>query len=66
MALNQEKNSFNNLKRNKMEIKIENGKWIGNLILIDLFINLQRTFDKPLVRTKIDKKHNYQFKFDKK
>lgn len=49
-----------------MQIKIENGKWIGNLILIDLFINLQRTFEKPLVRTKIDKKHNYQFNFDKK
>ena len=45
-----------------MKIKIENGKWIGNLILIDLFINLQRTFKDPVVRTKIDKKYNYQFK----
>ena len=49
-----------------MEIKIENGKWIGNLILIDLFINLQRTFDKPLVRTKITKEHNYKFNFEKR
>lgn len=48
-----------------MEIKIENGKWIGHVILIDLFINLQRTFESPLVRTKIDKKHNYQFKNQK-
>ena len=49
-----------------MEIKIVNGKWMGHIILIDLFINLQRTFEKPLIRTKIDKKHNYQFKIDKK
>ncbi len=49
-----------------MEIKIENGKWIGDLVLIDLFINLKRTFKKPLIRTKIDKKHNYKFNFDKR
>jgi len=45
-----------------MEIKIENGKWTGNLILIDLFINLHREFKTPIVRTKISKENNYKFK----
>ena len=45
-----------------MEIKVENGKWNINNILLDLFINSKREI-KNVSRTKITKENNYQFKF---
>lgn len=44
-----------------MELKLENGKWEGNLMFIDIYINLQREFPKP-IRTKIDHSQNHKFK----
>jgi len=44
-----------------MEIKIINGKWNINNILLDLFINSKREI-KTVLHSKITKEHNYQFK----
>ena len=48
-----------------MEIKIENGKWNINNILLDIFINYHRS-EKKIVRSKITKKNNCQFNFKTK
>jgi len=46
---------------NQIEIKVEEGKWNVNSILLDLFINSKREI-KTVFRSKITKEHNYKFK----
>lgn len=46
-----------------MKIKVKNGKWTVGGIFLDLFINEHREPQLVPVRSKIDKKHNYNFKF---
>jgi len=46
---------------NQLEIKVEEGKWNVNSILLDLFINSKREV-KTVFRSKITKEHNYKFK----
>jgi len=45
-----------------MKIKIKNGKWNVNSILLDFYINSFRVLETPLLRSKISKENNYQFK----
>ena len=45
------------------KVKIIKGKWNRSDEPLDLYINSKRELPKEPKRSKIDKKHNYQFKF---
>ena len=47
---------------NNLEVKVVDGKWVGELIIIDLFINFKRQLARKALRCKIGKSHNYVFK----
>lgn len=45
-----------------MKLYIKKGKWQGDIIMLDYFINTKREIQREPTRSKIDKKQNYQFK----